>query len=452
LAVLPFVNLTGDSSQDYLADGLTEELTTHLARLRPERLAIIARTSAMRYKHARKRIDEIGRDLDIAFAIESSMRRTADGLRVTVQLIRVRDQSHLWANDFDYRRPDPIGLEDSVAGAVGRAVQLRLTDADRTRLTHGTSTNAQAVDAVMHGREVAYRQMSKDSWEGAKRYFEQAVALDSSYALAWAWLSSSYRMGTDAGYLPPDSGIRLARHAVDRALTEDPEVPEAWRQKGQLARLVDWDWTTAMASYQRALDLDPGNAATMLDVAAMESALGHHDEALPLVKRAVVLNPQDANAIEQLGGQYFQAGQLDSAAIVTERIPPYLRNGVWNSDLVQVYLAQGRISEAAVLAAQAPDPFWNLFARALVEAHRGWRRRPDSTLAAFIAQYQSDAPYQVAVIYAIGGQPDSAFFWLDRAYTTRDQGLAEVKVDVLLASLRPDPRYRVLLAKMRLPL
>ena len=123
-----------------------------------------------------------------------------------------------------------------------------------------------------------------------------------------------------------------------------------------------------------------------------------------------------------------------------------------NSDLVQIYLAQGRISEAAVLAAQAPDPLWNAYARALVAARRGWRQRPDSALAAFVAEYQAIAPYQIAAIYAIGGQPDSAFRWLDRAYTSRDPGLAEVKVDALLASLRPDPRYRVLLAKMRLPL
>ncbi|HTD62031.1 MAG TPA: winged helix-turn-helix domain-containing protein, partial [Gemmatimonadaceae bacterium] len=212
LAVLPFENLTGDAAQEYLADGLTEELIAQLARLQPDRLGVIARTSVMQYKHTTKRIDEIGRDLSVRYALESSLRRSADRLRVTVQLIRVQDQSHIWANDFDYTSQDILHFEDEVATAVAHEVQIHVTPVGRARATRSASTKPEAVDAFLRGRDIVQNgKGTKDDWANAKRYFDQAIALDSSYALPWVWLSDIARKGADRGFMPVEDGDREAR-------------------------------------------------------------------------------------------------------------------------------------------------------------------------------------------------------------------------------------------------
>jgi TolB-like protein/DNA-binding winged helix-turn-helix (wHTH) protein/tetratricopeptide (TPR) repeat protein len=451
LAVLPFVNLTGDSAQEYLADGLTEETITQLARLRPEQLGIIARTSVMRYKHGDKRMDEIGRDLAVGYALESSLRQSANRLRVTVQLIRVRDQSHVWANDFDYGQQDVFHIEDSVATAVAREVQLRLTPEERTRLTRAPSTTALAADAVMRGRDAIRAGRGRDSWAVAKRYFDQAIALDSGYALAWAWLSTVCRQGADREWMPTEPGYREARQAINRALALDPNLPEAWEQLGQIQRLVDWDWMAANKSYQRALDLDPGSVNAIRYAATMRWTMGQLDEAMALDRRIIALDPLDFNAQINLSGLYLDAGRLDEAVKQFERIPPDRQNSVPDYR-IYLYLAQDRVADAATMVPQVADPEWQSFFHAIVTVRQGSRRAADSLLTGFIDQYRTHDAFQIAELYAFRGEADSAFAWLDRAYGQRDQGLQAVKTEPFLKSVRGDPRYAMFLAKMHLPL
>jgi TolB-like protein/DNA-binding winged helix-turn-helix (wHTH) protein len=453
LAVLPFDNLTGDPGQDYLADGLTEELITQLARLHPEQLDVIARTSVMAYKHSGKRIDEIGRELSVRYAVESSLRRSGDRVRVTVQLIRVQGQSHLWSQEFDYVPQDFLHFEDAVAAAVTREVQLRLTPEERARLTRSASANAGAVDAFLRGRDVMQFRSGKEGWEAANRDFNQAIALDSGYALAWAWLALVDRVGVDKGFLPADEGIRGARLAVQRALDLDPNLPEAYGQLGQIQRLVDWNWAAANESFQRALTLDSGNVQALERAAGNAGTLGHLAEAIALTRRAVDLDPLDATALTALGQNYYYAGRLDEAAKCIENVPPDLRSPLVNQILAQVYLAQGRMADAMVVVEhESADPAWQLLGRSLVYFRQRRQHAADSTVAEYVARYGAQAAYEVAEIYAFRGEPDSAFAWLERAYDQRDEGLAAVRIDPLLEQVRGDPRYAALLTKMQLPL
>src|SRR5258706_2578786 len=188
LAVLPFQNLTGDPKQEYLADGLTEEMIAQLSRLHPEQLGVIARTSVMGYKHGDQRLDQIGRDLSVQYVLENSLRGSGDHLRVTVQLLQVKDQSHLWAQDYDYRPRDILSLEDDVAKAVAREIQIRLSPQQQADLKRLRLVNAEAFDAYMEGRFFLDRDSAGDL-NSAASYFEQAIQLDSSYALAWVGLS-----------------------------------------------------------------------------------------------------------------------------------------------------------------------------------------------------------------------------------------------------------------------
>lgn len=451
LAVLPFENLTGDPAQDYLADGLTEELITQLARLQPEQLGVIARTSVMRYKHTEKRMDEIGRDLSVRYALESSVRRSADRLRVTVQLIRVQDQSHVWANDFDYASQDILGIEDSVAHAVSRAVQLHVA-AHAAYAAQLTRTKPEAVDDLLRGRDIVrYGQGTEDDWKHAKRYFEQAIAIDSTYALPWVWLSEVGRRGADRGFMPSDDGVRLAHEAAHRAVALDPALPDAYVQLGKIQDLLDWDWAGSDASYERALALDPENSDAAVALSGMAMHSGQFDRSIALARRAIALDPIDPSLHSQLGEVLYDAGRLTDAASVLEQDSAAIRSPVLDEKLVEIYLAQNRAIDAAIVSDRMSSPPWQGFARVLVAIHEGRQRMADSLTTDYVTHYRTFAAYQIAEMYAYRNQKDSAFAWLDRAYASRDEGMPDLKVDPLFVNLRSDARYTDWLKKMRLP-
>jgi TolB-like protein len=243
LAVLHFQNLTGDPKEEYLADGLTEEMFAQLGQLHPEQLGVIARTSVMGYRHSDQRLDQIGRDLSVQYVLENSLRGSRDHLRVTVQLLQVKDQSHVWAQDYDYRPRDILSLEDDVAKAVAREIQIRLTaqqQAGLTRLHHG---NAEAFDAYLQGR-FFYDRDGNGDLNKAISYHEQAIKLDSSYAPAWVGLSRARFRQAESGLLPLGEGQRKSREAVDEALALDPNLAEAHVQLGRIKMFVDWDWAS----------------------------------------------------------------------------------------------------------------------------------------------------------------------------------------------------------------
>jgi len=213
LAVLPFQNLTGDPNKEYLADGLTEETISQLGRLNPEELGVIARTSVMGYKHKDVRLDQIGRDLSVQYVLENSLRESGDHLRLTAQLIQVKDQSHLWSQDYDYAAKDTLNVEDEVAKAVAREIRVRLTSQQQEDLARSHPVNPEAFDAYLRGYHFFYGNTDKDA-DMAAKYFERATQLDPSYALAWAWLSRARNWQANEGLIPMEEGRRLAREAV----------------------------------------------------------------------------------------------------------------------------------------------------------------------------------------------------------------------------------------------
>jgi tetratricopeptide (TPR) repeat protein len=331
-------------------------------------------------------------------------------------------------------------------------VQLRLTSGERAGLARSASANAAAVDAFLRGRDAMRFRSGKEGWEAAKRDFDRAIALDSGYALAWAWVSLVDRIGADKGFMPADEGIRGARRAVQRALDLDPNLPEAYGQRGQIQRLVDWNWSAANESFQRALALDSGNVDALERAAGNAGTLGHLTEAIALARRAVELDPIDPNALAAAGQNYYYAGRLDDAAKYLEKVPVELRPPAVDQMLAQVYLAQGRVADAmAVVEHESADPEWQLMGRSLVYFRQHRQYAADSALAEYIDRFGTQTAYEIAETYAFRGEPDRAFAWLDSAFAQRDEGLAAVKVDPLLEPVRGDPRYAVFLTKMRLP-
>src|SRR5882762_6179217 len=451
LAVLPFENLTGDPNKEYLADGLTEETISHLGRLNPEQLGVIARTSVMGYKHTDERLDQIGRDLSVQYVLENSLRESGSHIRITAQLIQVKDQTHLWAQDFDYLAKDMLNVQDDVAKSVVQQIRLRLSSQQQANLAESHSVNPEALDAYMHGYYFFERNTDKDT-EMAAKYYERATQLDPSYALAWVWLSRVRNWQANAGLIPAEEGHRLAREAVERALALNPNLAEAHAQMGRIKQQVDFDWAGADASLQRAIALDPGNPEVVRMATGSAALFGRFDEALPLNRRAVALDPLNADSWEQLAEIEYFMGQLEKAAADVKK-GLELSPDVWPGPglLGEIYVMQGRPQDALPEIELVRQPFLRAFLYAIAYHALDREKESDTALRELVAKYHEGGGYQIAQVYAFRNQSDEAFEWLDRAYAQRDSGLIGTKVDPLLKSLRKDPRYAAFLKKLNLP-
>jgi TolB-like protein/DNA-binding winged helix-turn-helix (wHTH) protein len=452
LAVLPFENLTGDPNKEYLADGLTEETISQLGRLNPEQLGVIARTSVMGYKHKDVRLDQIGRDLSVQYVLENSLRESGNHIRLTAQLIQVKDQTHLWSQDYDYPVKDFLTVEDDVARAVAHEIRVRLTSKQQAELAQSQPVNPEAFDAYMQGYSFFRRSTDKDA-DMAAKYFERATQLDPSYALAWVGLSRVRNWQVNLGVIPAEEGHRLAREAVERALALNPNLAAAHAQMGRLKQQVDFDWAGADASFQRAIALEPGDPENVGLAAFSAAMLGRLDEALQLGRRAVDLDPLNAESWgDDLAWTEFFLGQLDKAAADSKKALE-LSPGVWSSHslLSLIYIMQRRPQDALPEIELVRFDTVRAFLYPIAYYALGREKESDAALSELIAKYHAGGAYQVAEVYAFRNQSDKAFEWLDRAYAQNDGGLIGTKVDPLLKSLHNDPRYAAFLKKLNLP-
>jgi TolB-like protein/Tfp pilus assembly protein PilF len=438
-------------NKEYLADGLTEETISQLGRLNPEQLGVIARTSVMGYKHKDVRLDQVGRDLSVQYVLENSLRENGDRMRLTTQLIQVRDQTHLWAQDYDYPAKDILYVEDEVAQAVAREIKLRLTSQQHAELSRPRPINPDAFDAYMQGHYYFERDSNKDT-EMAAKYFERATQLDPSYALAWVGLSRVRKWQGVTGLMSAERANRLAREAVERALALNPNLAEAHTQMGRIKQQVDFDWTGADTSFRRAVELEPGSPETVGWMAFSAADLGRFDEALQLARRAVDLDPLNAHSWEGLGEVEFLGGKLDEAEADLKKAhelrPDDFKSSVF---LTMIYVMQGRPQEALKeIELIEYDPVrTSLYA---ITYHAlGRKKESDAALDELIAKYHATDAYEIALVYAFRNQSDEAFEWLDRAYANHQQNVTYTKVDPLLKSLHNDPRFAAFLKKLNLP-
>jgi len=451
LAVLPFQNLTGDPNKEYLADGLTEETISQLGRLNPEQLGVIARTSVMGYKHKDVRVDQIGRDLSVQYVLENSLRESGDHLRLTAQLVQVKDQTHLWSRDYDYPAKDILKAEDDVATAVAREIRVRLTSQQQRELAQLHPVNPEAFDAYLQGYHFFQGSTDKDA-EMAAKYFERATQLDPSYALAWAWLSRARNWQADEGLIPMEEGRRLAREAVERAISLNPSLAAAHAQMGRIKQQVDYDWAGANASFQRAVALEPANPENVGFAAWSATILGRFDEAVQLNRRAVDLDPLNADSWERLAETEFFIGQLDQSAADTKKALE-VNPDHWSSpvQLSLVYLLQGRPQDALPEIEHVHFATYRAYLYALTYYALGRKKESDAALRELVMKYHASNAFEIATIYAFRNQTDEAFEWLDRAYAQRDPSLMSTKVEPLLKSLHNDPRFAAFLKKLNLP-
>jgi len=448
IAVMPFVNMSSDKEQEYFSDGLSEELLNHLVRI-PE-LRVAARTSSFQFKGKNEDLRTIALKLNVSNILEGSVRKEGQKVRITAQLINADDGFHMWSETYDRDLSDVFEVQEDIARSVANSLKVKLFGATPFASSAATN-NLEAYNAYLQGRYF-FERRDRESLERALSYYEQAITLDSSYALAWAQIAQVRANQADRGYLPTKEGYEKARTAAEKALALDPNLAEANSAFAWIKATYDWDWAAADAFYQRALALEPGNATVVRAAGGLAASLGRLDEALALHRRAVELDPLSAAARMNLGTYSYYSGQFDEALAAFRKsleLSPALP--AVHHDLGRVYLAEGRPQEALAEIQQEHEPVWRLFGQVLVYHALNKKNEADAALSEFIAKYSDGSAYQVAGAYAFRGQTEKAFEWLDKAYAGRDPGLSDVKVDPLLSNIRSDPRYSAFLKKMGLP-
>jgi TolB-like protein/Tfp pilus assembly protein PilF/predicted Ser/Thr protein kinase len=449
IAVLPFVNMSGEQENEYFSDGLSEELLNALAKV-PE-LRVAARTSSFQFKGKNEDLRTIGRKLGVGTILEGSVRKAGRHVRITAQLVKAADGFHVWSETYDRELDDIFAVQEDIARSVSGALKVKLLGEGGASAARGG--NAEAYNLYLQGKYF-YERRSREDLEKAVSYFEQALKLDPGYARAWVGLANAHWSQAGGGYVPAAEGYGKAREDVEKALALDPNLAEAHAALGSIRMLYDWDWSGADAEYSRALEIEPGNATVVGGAASLAATLGRFDEALRLDRRAVELDPLSIQAHAVLSSHALYAGLLDDAEAASRKVLEL------NPDFPGAHVKLGRLDlarsnpeKALAEMEQVPETSsWRRFGLALVYHALGRKQEADAALDAYIDQYKENWAFQVAEVYAFRGEKDKAFEWLERAYAQRDPGLSQMKGDPLLKSLESDPRYAAFLKKMRLPL
>jgi len=444
IAVLPFVNMSEDISNEYFSDGLSEELLNLLAKI-PE-LKVASRSSAFQFKGEKIDIPVVAKQLNVAHVLEGSVRKSGNRIRITAQLIKADDGYHMWSETYDRTLDDVFVIQDEISAAVVDALKLALL----VEAPKSAAVNADAYAAYLQGRYF-YNQQAQEGWNKAVTAFQKSLAASPDYAPAWAALARAYADQADYGYINAIEGMALARAAVERALSLDPQSAPAWASLGYIRWGYDWNWEGAEEADSRALELEPGNVDVITQSARVKNTLGLLDESIELNQQAIALDPLSLRPIVNLGLVFRAAGRLDDAEAAYRQLlalNPQYPNG--HSGLAVLLILKGQAEEALVELEMEAVETWKVFGLALAYHALVRRDEADATLASFIERYAQVAAYQIAEIYAFRNEADSAFEWLERAYEQRDGGMTALVYDELLSNLHTDARWEPLLAKIKL--
>jgi TolB-like protein/Tfp pilus assembly protein PilF len=459
LAVLPFQNLSGDPEQEFFSDGITDEMITQLGRLDPERLRVIARTSAMHYKRTDKRADEIGAELGVAYLLEGSVRRAGSRIRVTAHLVRVRDQVRLWAQSYERELDDILALQTEVARSIAAEIAVTFEQAPDAPPPPRPRVSPAVYEAYLKGRYFLDKSPGPSALARSIEYFEEALRLDPTHAAAYAGLADAYGIlgwGFSDG-LPPREAYPKALAAAERALALDRQLAAAHVALARIRWKYEWNWTAAEATFKRAIELDPSAAAAHESYFDYLSAMGRHDEAFVELQRAAALDPVSFTINYDFGLHFARTGDVARAVDRLQRaseLDP--SSGFVHHLLGQVYASQRRygesIAELEKAVALAPSSPQFLAALGHVRALSGDRAAAVQALETLQARARSAyvSPYALAILHVGLGNKDAALDMLDAAYLERDPWLSILRVQPRVQSLHADPRFEALLVKIGL--
>ncbi len=454
LAVLPFVNLSSDPEQEFLADGVTQELITQLGRLHPEGLSVIARISVMRYKKVEKSIDQIGRELEVEYVLEGSARREAERVRITAELIRVADQAQLWADTYERDISGILAVQGQVAQAVAKALAVKLLPSEQARLASARTVNPEAYEAFLKGYAL-WQKLTMPAVNEAQRWFETAIEKDPSYAPACAGLALVWGVRRQMGIVPYSEAPKIKALAL-QALALDEDCPEAHEV---LAAFLTWserDWAAAETEWKRALELNPNSAFTHAYYAHFLANMGRAAEALRHSQRAIKLDPFNAlyHGLHTVVLYYLRRYD-DALAAARDALAIDPKQQIAVSYFQYYYLAKGmhkeQLADQRMRIANDPELI-AAFERGLAEGgYEGAQRGIPDVLAARYEKGKFFDAMGVARRYLDGGDKDRAMEFLYKAIADHAQTVPYLGVPEWDA-LRDDLRFQALLRRIGLPL
>jgi serine/threonine protein kinase/tetratricopeptide (TPR) repeat protein len=451
LAVLPLENLSGDPSQEYFADGMTEELTNKLAQI--SALRVISRTSVAQYKNSHKSLPEVAKELHVDAVVEGSVMRANDRVRITAQLIEASSDQHLWAKTYEREPQDVLTLQDEVAQAIADEVKVTLTPQEQARLSNSRAVNPAAHEAYLKGNYLKLGTVAQR--QKAKEYFDEAIRIDPGYAPAYAGLADYYWSATE---LNPNAAMPKAKEDALKALALDPLLAHAHTALAAIHFYADWDWAGAEQEVRRALELNPNDSDGHRTYSYFLVLLGRNEEAFNEIRRAQELDPLSIATQITAGWVFYFARQYDQALDQCKRVLELDQNSAGGVDCLGLsYLAKGMYEQAIAATHRAvelsgDDPSRQV---GLGRAYALAGRKAEASKIVADLRRQSGRtyvpPYIVATVYAALGQREEAFSWLDKAYSERDRYMAELKADCAFDSLRADPRFAQLLHRVGFP-
>jgi TolB-like protein/Tfp pilus assembly protein PilF len=454
LIVLPFENLTTGDRYDYFSDGLTEEMITELARLSPERLGVIARTSAMQFKSTTKNIGQIGGELGVSHVLEGSVRRAGERVRITAQLIRVSDETHLWAQSYERGLHDVLEVQAEVAQAVAQEIQLKLTPHDKRRLhpERRRSINPQAYELYLRGRHFWYRR-TEEGMRKSIECFEEALRYNPSFAAAYDGISDAHTMLACRGITPTVESFHKAKAAARQAVRIEPELGEGYASLAHV-RLHDWDWIGLESDFRRSMELDPGYAVAHYWYAEYLMAMGRTAEALARVQHSWELDPLNSVINASVGMIHYLAHDYDGALVALRRgleIDPthyvsHLRVGLVCLQKSLANEAIDAMRQAVMHSGGSTEALAGLAQAHAVAGDAPAMARIVKELGESGHRYVS--PYNVARVYGAAGDRQQALEWLERAYQEHNPDLIELAREPSFANLRSDAKFRELMSRI----
>jgi TolB-like protein/DNA-binding winged helix-turn-helix (wHTH) protein/Flp pilus assembly protein TadD len=454
IAVLPLENLSGDASQNYFADGMTDELITDLAQI--SALRVISRTSVMVYKGARKPLPQIARELNVDAVVEGTVLRSGDQVRITAQLIEASTDKHLWSQSYEGELRDTLALQNRVANAIADQIRINLTPQEQAELKNAKVVNPEAYESYLKGRYF-WNKRTPDGLKAALAYFKQAIEEDAQYAQAYSGLADTYALLGDWQYavMTPKEAFPKAKAAAIKAMELDSTLGEAHNSLAFVLDGFDWDFDSAGKEFQRAIELNPGYATAHHWHAWHLSLLGRFDEAIAEMKKAQNLDPLsliiNADLAELLVLAHHYDESITQSRKTIEMDPNF---ALAHNQLAQAYLQQHRYDEAVTelkkavqLSGDSPTCIANLARAYVASGKRSEAEKLLSDLKKRSSAVYSNAP-EIAIVYVSLGDADQAMNWLEKGYEER------FNPGVLLRPgfdpLRSDSRFQNLLHRIGL--
>ena len=447
IAVLPFVDMSAGKDQEYFSDGLSEELLNLLAKI-PE-LKVIGRTSSFSFKGKNEDLRSIAQKLGVAHILEGSVRKDGNKIRVTAQLIRATDGSHLWSETYDRDLEGIFKLQDEIASAVVKQLKLKLL----TSLSNAASfSNIEVHNLILQGNYFNDK-LDKANMDKALDLYFQALAIDSLDARIWVAIARNYSRQVWQNYIEQNEGSEKTRKAIEKAIALDDNSAQVYIALGGFKLYHSFDWQGAEAAFQKALSLEPGNPEVFNGLGSVQHLVGRLKEAEQLYNKSILLNPLKPLYYMNLGncqsylGRYYEA--IKSFKKVLEIDPGFQRAHLYQGIN---YLLLGKPDLALREMQKENMEIFKTFGLALAFHALNRKKEADETLKEFTDKYQNNWSYLLVQLHAFRGEKDAAFTWLETAYNKKDGWLFWVKGDPLLKNLMSDPRYKAFLKKMNLPI